>query len=64
MLYAHVSDMLFVARRMVRSQIVFANTMFKAVCYNHEENQVITGGTDRKVITVHWLVLSFLNSLA
>ncbi|KAK3728613.1 hypothetical protein QZH41_011696, partial [Actinostola sp. cb2023] len=33
----------------VRSQIVFANTMFKAVCYSKDESQVITAGTDRKI---------------
>ena len=34
---------------MGRSAIVFATTMFKAVCYNREESQIITAGTDRKV---------------
>lgn len=33
----------------VRSQVLFANTLFKAVCYRPDECQVITGGTDRKV---------------
>ena len=33
----------------VRSQVLFANTLFKAVCYRPDESQVITGGTDRKV---------------
>jgi len=33
----------------VRSQIIFANTMFKAVCYRQDESQIITGGTDRKI---------------
>ncbi|XP_064622378.1 cilia- and flagella-associated protein 52-like [Lineus longissimus] len=33
----------------VRKQIMFANTLFKGVCYNHQENQVITCGTDRKI---------------
>ena len=28
---------------------MFANTMFKAVCYNPEECQIVTAGTDRKV---------------
>jgi len=33
----------------VRSQIVFANTLFKCVCYNADETQIITSGTDRKM---------------
>lgn len=33
----------------VRSQIVFANTLFKCVCYNGDETQIITSGTDRKI---------------
>ena len=36
-------------RRFVRSQVIFANTMFRAVCYRPDESQIITGGTDRKV---------------
>lgn len=32
-----------------RAQVLFANTLFKAVCYNPLECQVITGGTDRKI---------------
>ena len=36
-------------RRFVRNQIIFANTMFKAVCYRPDESQIITAGTDRKV---------------
>ena len=32
-----------------RSQVLFANTLFKAVCYQPDECQVITGGTDRKI---------------
>lgn len=35
--------------RCVRNQVIFANTMFKAVCYHPDECQVITGGTDRKI---------------
>lgn len=35
--------------RFVRNQIIFANTMFKAVCYYPDECQVITVGTDRKI---------------
>ncbi|KAL9956202.1 hypothetical protein ACROYT_G037646 [Oculina patagonica] len=34
---------------MGRNAIVFATTMFKAVCYNREESQIITAGTDRKI---------------
>lgn len=34
---------------MGRSAIVFATTMFKAVCYSQDESQIITAGTDRKV---------------
>ena len=37
------------SRHNVRSQVLFANTLFKAVCYRPDECQVITGGTDRKV---------------
>lgn len=37
------------SRQMVRYTIVFANTMFKAICYNPPESQIITAGTDRKV---------------
>ena len=33
----------------VRSQVLFANTLFKAVCYHPDEIQIITGGTDRKI---------------
>lgn len=33
----------------MRSQVLFANTLFKAICYRPDESQVITGGTDRKV---------------
>ena len=36
-------------RRFVRNQIIFANTMFKAVCYRPDECQVITAGTDKNV---------------
>ena len=36
-------------RAMGRSAIVFATTMFKAVCYSEDESQIITAGTDRKV---------------
>ncbi|OWF46478.1 WD repeat-containing protein 16 [Mizuhopecten yessoensis] len=39
-----------------RSQIVFANTLFKCVCFNKEENQIMTSGTDRKL--VYWDVSS------
>ena len=35
--------------RFVRNQIIFANTLFKAVCYQPEETQLLTGGSDRKV---------------
>ena len=36
----------------VRSQVIFANTLFKAVCYQTDESQIITGGTDRKVYSL------------
>ena len=42
-------DLLSIFRRFVRNQIMFANTMFKAVCYRPNESQIITAGTDRKV---------------
>ena len=29
--------------------MIFANTMFRAVCYRSDECQIITGGTDRKI---------------
>ncbi|XP_033751750.1 cilia- and flagella-associated protein 52-like [Pecten maximus] len=35
-----------------RLQIVFANTLFKCVVFNREENQIVTSGTDRKL--VYW----------
>lgn len=35
---------------MVRRTIVFANTMFKAICYSPDESQIITAGTDRKIM--------------
>ena len=28
---------------------MFANTLFKCVVYNKDENQIITSGTDRKI---------------
>ena len=38
-----------ICRRFVRNQVIFANTLFRAVCYRPDECQLITGGTDRKV---------------
>ncbi|XP_060074864.1 cilia- and flagella-associated protein 52-like [Ylistrum balloti] len=38
-----------------RSQIVFATTLFKCVVYNREGNQIVTGGTDKKL--VYWDVI-------
>ncbi|KAM6297486.1 cilia- and flagella-associated protein 52 [Aegotheles albertisi] len=35
--------------RFVRKQMILAKTLFKCVCYNPEEFQIITGGTDRKI---------------
>jgi len=35
--------------RFVRNQIIFANTLFKAVCYQPDETQLLSGGSDRKV---------------
>lgn len=35
--------------RFVRNQIIFANTLFKAVCYQPEETQLLSGGSDRKI---------------
>lgn len=35
--------------RFVRNQVIFANTLFRAVCYRPDECQLITGGTDRKI---------------
>ncbi|EDV27747.1 Cilia- and flagella-associated protein 52 [Trichoplax sp. H2] len=36
-------------QRFVRNQIIFANTLFKGVCYRPDECQIITCGTDRKI---------------
>lgn len=47
--YVHVLPISLFIRHNVRSQVLFANTLFKAVCYRPDESQVITGGTDRKV---------------
>ena len=33
----------------MRNQIIFANTLFKCVCYNLGECQIIASGTDRKI---------------
>ncbi|XP_075898976.1 cilia- and flagella-associated protein 52 [Nelusetta ayraudi] len=38
--------------RFVSLQMVIANTLFKTVCYHPDINQIITSGTDRKV--VYW----------
>ncbi|XP_030842134.1 cilia- and flagella-associated protein 52 [Strongylocentrotus purpuratus] len=35
--------------KFVRSQVVFANTLFRCVCYSAEQSQIITCGTDRKI---------------
>jgi WD40 repeat protein len=35
--------------KLVRSQVIFANTMFHAVCYRSDECQIVTAGTDRKI---------------
>ena len=40
---------LVICSKLVRSQVIFANTMFRAVCYRSDECQIITAGTDRKV---------------
>lgn len=32
-----------------RKNVVFANTLFKSVCYGEEELQIITCGTDHKL---------------
>ncbi|XP_014677656.1 PREDICTED: cilia- and flagella-associated protein 52-like [Priapulus caudatus] len=36
-------------QRFVRNQIIFANTLFRCVCYHPSECQIITSGTDRKI---------------
>ncbi|KAK3091565.1 hypothetical protein FSP39_020840 [Pinctada imbricata] len=42
--------------KQTRKQIVFSNTLFKAVCYGgYQDCQIITGGTDRKL--GYWEVL-------
>lgn len=40
--------------RLVRNQMVMANTLFKCVCYHPSEYQIITSGTDRKL--AYWEV--------
>ncbi|XP_047143851.1 cilia- and flagella-associated protein 52 isoform X1 [Hydra vulgaris] len=35
--------------RFVRHQIIFANSMFKVVCYRPDECQILTAGTDHKI---------------
>ena len=40
--------------RFVRNQILFANTLFKQVCYRADEAQILTVGTDRKA--AYWEV--------
>ena len=40
--------------RFVRNQIIFANTLFKAVCYQPAETQLLSGGSDRKVISANY----------
>ncbi|XP_014847752.1 PREDICTED: cilia- and flagella-associated protein 52-like isoform X1 [Poecilia mexicana] len=37
--------------RFVSLQRVIANTLFRSVCYNLDEHQIITSGTDRKVLS-------------
>ncbi|XP_064904019.1 cilia- and flagella-associated protein 52-like [Columba livia] len=41
--------------RYVRKQMILDNTLFKCVCYHRGEYQIITSGTDRKI--VYWEVL-------
>ncbi|KAK2514678.1 hypothetical protein Q9233_014834 [Columba guinea] len=41
--------------RYVRKQMILDNTLFKCVCYHPAEYQIITSGTDRKI--VYWEVL-------
>lgn len=36
--------------RRVRNQILFAPTFFKGVVYTPDESQILTSGTDRKVL--------------
>ncbi|XP_072259665.1 cilia- and flagella-associated protein 52 [Pyxicephalus adspersus] len=40
--------------RFVRKQMILDNTLFRCVCYHPEEFQIITSGTDRKI--VYWEV--------
>ena len=39
----------FISRKGSRKNVVFANTLFKSVCYGEEELQIITCGTDHKI---------------
>ncbi|XP_019398372.1 PREDICTED: cilia- and flagella-associated protein 52-like [Crocodylus porosus] len=36
-------------RRLIRNQMILANTLFQCVCYHPEEFQIITSGTDRNI---------------
>lgn len=36
-------------KKFLRIQVVFANTLFRSVCYGPQECQIITCGTDRKI---------------
>ncbi|PIO15726.1 hypothetical protein AB205_0206300, partial [Aquarana catesbeiana] len=36
--------------RFIRKQMILSNTLFRCVCYHPEEFQIITSGTDRKII--------------
>lgn len=43
----------FVCSRYLRGQVMFSNTLFKCLCLNQpDEVQLITSGTDRKI--VYW----------
>uniref|UniRef100_A0A7M4EJQ1 Cilia- and flagella-associated protein 52 n=1 Tax=Crocodylus porosus TaxID=8502 RepID=A0A7M4EJQ1_CROPO len=35
--------------RLIRNQMILANTLFQCVCYHPEEFQIITSGTDRNI---------------
>jgi len=54
--YSEIVLNLYKNRRFVRNQVIFANTLFRAVCYRPDECQIITGGTDRKVKVLLMLV--------
>ena len=42
-------------QRFVRGNIMYAQTYFKAVAYFNDESQILTTGSDRKVLIILYL---------